>query len=419
MLLRTARSDECGILIRGVSLKILVFTHQLEIGGTQVNAIELAAALRDSHRCEVALFSTPGPMIQYAREKELQIFEAPFPKSVPSFRRMLALRDVVRSFRPDILHVWDWWQCLDAYYAVHLPMRIPMIVSDMMMSLTPILPKKLPTTFGVPEIVDRARLSGRDKVEFIPPPVDTILNSPDLIDPAAFRRQHDVGDEEILLVTVSRLASHLKGESLFRSIDAVRILGNELPLRFAVVGDGNARPVLERAASEVNSELGRKAIFFAGPSLDPRTAYAAADIVLGMGGSALRAMAMCKPVIVMGEQGFSSAFTPETSGYFLHKGIYGIGKAPTQKSLVEEIRALCAPELASSIGRFSRDFVLKHFSLNVVATRLAQLCRVVASQKPAFRDSVLDGVRTAAIYMRERRFVAHNNGLGRSDRLKS
>ena len=125
-------------------MKILVYAHQLEIGGTQVNAIELTSSLRDLHKHEVVLFATPGPMIKYAEEKRIKIIEAPSPKMHPSPARMRALRDAIKKEKPDIIHVWDWWQCIDAYYAVHLPMRIPIVVTDMNMCLSRLLPKRIP-----------------------------------------------------------------------------------------------------------------------------------------------------------------------------------------------------------------------------------------------------------------------------------
>jgi hypothetical protein len=42
-------------------VKLLVFAHRLEIGGTQQNAIELAATLRDRHGFEPVLYAEPGP----------------------------------------------------------------------------------------------------------------------------------------------------------------------------------------------------------------------------------------------------------------------------------------------------------------------------------------------------------------------
>jgi hypothetical protein len=82
---------------------------------------------------------------------------------------------------------------------------------------------------------------------------------------------------------------------------------------------------LERLANKVNGELRRPAVAVAGATLDPRPAYAAADIVVGMGGSALRGMAFGKPVVIVGERGFSAPFTPETADFFYYNGIYGLG----------------------------------------------------------------------------------------------
>lgn len=58
-------------------MKILVFGHHLVVGGTPLNSIELAAALRDIHGHEVVYFATPGPMLRLVREKRLRYLPAP------------------------------------------------------------------------------------------------------------------------------------------------------------------------------------------------------------------------------------------------------------------------------------------------------------------------------------------------------
>ena len=388
-------------------MKILVYAHRLEVGGTQLNAIELAAALRDLHGFEVVMFAQPGPMVRLIEEKSLRFLPAPDARFHPSPARMRALRDAVRREKPDLVHTWDWWQCLDAYCAVYLPMRIPMVVSDMMMDLTRVLPKRLPTTFGVPELVVRAKAANRHRVELIVPPVDVHYNAPGVVDPQPFRERYGIEKGDITLVTVSRLAEWMKAESLIRTVDAIRKLGRDLPLRFLIVGDGAARVKLERLANETNADLGRSAVVFTGALLDPRPAYAAADIVVGMGGSALRGMAFGKAVIIVGERGFSTPFTPESAGTFYYKGIYGIGNDnPSNARLVTDIRELIeCPGRLSALGEFSRQFVVRYFSLETVSTRFAELCRKVVAETPSFRLATADGLRTAAVYLRERRFL--------------
>lgn len=388
-------------------MKILVFGHWLEVGGTQVNAIELSAALRDVYGHEVVYFATPGPMVRLIEEKGLRYIPAPAADFHPSPARMRALREVLRAERPDVIHVWDWWQCLDAYYIAHLLMRTPMVVTDMSMNLCRLLPKAVPTTFGTPEIRDLARARGR-RAEVLLPPVDVQENAPGAVAGRPFRQRYAVEDGDVLLVTVCRLSTSMKAESLRRTVDAVRTLGRGLPLKFVIVGDGNARPELERLADQANAELGRTAVVFAGALLDPRPAYAAADIVVGMGGSALRGMAFGKPLIVVGERGFSAPLTPQTAESFHYKGIYGVGDGSVDNArLIDDIRDLAArPDRLGALGAFSRQFVLAHFALAAVAAKLDGILRATAEERPHLRVAAADGLRTAAVWIKERRFIS-------------
>jgi L-malate glycosyltransferase len=384
----------------GDYMKILVFAHELHMGGSQRNAIDLSVSLRDTYGHDVVIFATPGPMVKVAEEKGLRVVSAPSRTRIPSLAMMGALREVVRRERPDLVHVWDWWQCVDAYYAIHLVAQIPMIVSDTLSDgITRLLPKTLLTTFGTPEIVGRARAAGRRRVELLVPPVDVDANAPGSVDPRTFRRQYNIEASDVMLVTVSRLAVTLKGESLRRTIDAVRVLGREPCLRLVIVGDGNARNELERLAAETNAGLGRAAVILTGELLDPRPAYAAADIVVGMGGSALRGMAFAKPVVIVGEKGFAATLTPETAEAFYYRGIYGIGDGtPSNASLITDIRELAeSPDKRSTLGAFSRQFVLNHFALETVSAELERFCRAIVAERRRPLVAVADGLRTAAL----------------------
>ena len=124
---------------------------------------------------------------------------------------------------------------------------------------------------------------------------------------------------------MSRLATDLKLDALVRAMDAASELAERYPIRLVLVGDGPARAALEKRAACINDRHRRKVIFLHGAESDPRKCYTAADIVLGMGSSALRAMSMQRPVIVQGEEAFSLTFEPATYDKFLSQGFYGIG----------------------------------------------------------------------------------------------
>ena len=351
---------------------------------------------------DVVLFATPGPMIEVAERRLLRVISAPLPRGELSFCMMRALREAVRRERPDVIHAWDWPQCLNSFYAAHLLHGIPMVLTDMTSgpSIVRFLPKTLLTTFGTPEFVDRARAAGRKRVELLLPPVDTDLNSPNIVDPRPFEEQYKIQAKDINLVTVSRLSANLKLESLRRTIDAIRILGPKLPLRLVIIGDGDARAQLERLSTETNAELGRMAVTLTGTILDPRPAYAAADVVIGMGGSALRGAAFGKPVIIVGEQGFSTPLTPQTEDSLYYHGIYGIGDGnPNNARLIRDIKAFIdAKEQLDELGVFSRQFVINHFALDKVCAQLDRFCRAAVDQRRKFSVAAVDGMRTAVIF---------------------
>jgi glycosyltransferase involved in cell wall biosynthesis len=244
-------------------------------------------------------------------------------------------------------------------------------------------------------------------------------NAPGAVDPGPFRERHGLTDRAITLATVCRLSSWMKAESLRRTIDVVRTLGGELPLRFLIVGDGDIRAELERLAGQVNAELGRAAVILTGALLDPREAYAAADIVVGMGGSALRAMAFAKPVVVVGERGFATPFTPETADSFHYRGMYGVGDGGDNAAFCAHVRRLAErPHDRAALGEFSRGFVVAHFALETVADRLSQLLRTAGGEAPRFSAAALDGLRMAAIWVKERRFIPDRFRMTREEKLR-
>ena len=394
-------------------MKLLFILDELVIGGSLVNAIELAASLRTSYGCDVAIFAAPGPMVRLTEAKGVRFIPAPVPGGHPSPTRVRALCEVIRHERPDVIHAWDPMACFDAYVAQFFT-PTPIVFTIMKMEVANHLPAWPPITFGTPKLAEEAEEMGHRRVHLLLPPVDVNVNAPGTVDPAPFMRQYGITPDSITLLTVSRLVHSLKSESLFRTIDAVHQLGRVLPLRFLIVGDGAARTELEQRAEEVNNDLGRDAIVFAGALFDPRPAYAAADIVVGMGTSALRGMAFCKPTIVVGEKGFSTPFTPETESAIYHRGFYGIGDGdPNNSRLCAHIRCFAEHrEIFSSLGQFSRQFVVQHFSLDAIAGQVLTVYREAAEERQPLFARILDIGRTAAVYVRCRKFRWHYQSPG-------
>jgi glycosyltransferase involved in cell wall biosynthesis len=377
-------------------VRVLVYAHPLELGGSQTNSIDLAAAVRDIDGHEVVLFAAPGPAAALAERKRLRLIDAPLRRHHPSPTLIRSLSRAVAEVQPDLIHAWEWQQILDAYYGPHLIGGVPLVGSNMSMSAVRSIPSSIPLTCGAPTILEATRRARSGLVELLEPPVDTGLDDPERVDAEAFVAEHGLDPTALRLVVVSRLVDWLKAEGIARAIDAIPVLRCERPVELVIVGEGTAATELRRSAELVNGRLGRRAVVLTGAKDDPRPAYKAADIMLGMGGSALRGMSFAKPTIVLGEMGFSEILAPETVQQFLDAGFYGIGDGDLSPArLAHQIDELAASvERRSELSAFARSLIDERYGLDVVAAKLERLYQLTLRTQTSRMRAALDAVRT-------------------------
>ena len=391
-------------------MRLVVYPHMLEIGGSQLNAIELAAAVRDLGH-EVIVFGQPGPLTQRVEELDLEFVAAPRPRGRPAPRVMRALEELVRSRRVDLVHGYEWTTALEAYWGPRARSGVPAVATVMSMAVAPFIPRDMPLIVGTEQIAERERLTGRKHVAVIEPPVDLAHNHRGAVDPSVFRRRHDLDPAAALVVCVTRLAFELKLEGILSAIDAVGALAETARVQLALVGDGPARERVAAAARRVNDRAGRPIVVLTGELQDPRPAYAAADVCLGMGGSALRAMAFGRPVIVQGEEGFWQTLTPESLASFLWIGWYGLGAGAELGPA--RLAACLGPLLAdpgrrAELGRYARSVVEARFSLRRAGERQLEIYEAALAHAPIRRRLSLAPATASAsalaVYRCRRRF---------------
>jgi glycosyltransferase involved in cell wall biosynthesis len=377
-------------------MRVLVFPVRLAIGGAQINAVDLAIGVRDRGH-DVVVFSRPGPLLERVRERGLAYIPAPHPgRFRPSPPTIRELRRVVAEHGIDVVHAWGPNPSLEAFYGARIMAGVPVVASFMDMTFVDYLPGTVPLVVGTRRVEEEARRARSGPIELIEPPIDTDADHPS-VDGTAFRLEHGVDANDLLIVVVSRIAFALKLESLRRAIGAVGRLAVDLPVRLAIVGDGEARPTVEREADVINRQLGRDAIVFAGPMTDPRPAYAAADVVAGMGSSILRGMSFEKPALVLGEHGFSRLVEPDTVDWFLFHGFYGRGNGETSSDLAaKQLRALLEDGASRrELGSLARGIVCERFSVRAAAERLERVYEDSVRQPPRTQETWADALSTA------------------------
>lgn len=364
-------------------MRLAVYPSSTDIGGSQINAIELADRMaRRGHH--VVVFGPPGGvLVERIRALGMPFVPAPArPKVRPSPAVTRALLAVVDRHSIDVVHGYEWPPILEAYVGPFLARGVVPVGTVMSMGVAPFIPTDAHLVVGTAQIAESERVR-RQHVHLIEPPVDVDLNSPR---PASSVLRDSVGatTEDFLVVVVSRLANELKREGLLEAIGAVGELAARRLVHLVIVGDGPARTELEAAADSVNRN-GREVVTLVGEVQDPRDWYATADVVIGMGSSALRAMAFGKPLVVQGERGFWRTLTPESLATFLHQGWYGVGDgADGTQALVGMLEELAAdPRYRRGLGDYALSVVKQRFSLDAAADRQEQIYHDALENPPS------------------------------------
>lgn len=396
-------------------MRIAVYPAHLEVGGSQMNAVDLAAAVAALGH-EVVVVGQPGALTGRIADLGLEFVPLPRPGKRPSPSVRRALVDLVRRRGIDVLHGYEWPPALETAWARRSVPHVAAVATVLSMSIADFIPTWLPLQVGTEQLV-AVESRRRRTVGLMEPPVDLSGHDPDAVDGRGWRRSLGIGDDEVVLTIVSRLVPELKLEGTLTAIDVVGGSGDGV--RLVVVGDGPARAEVAARAAAANAAAGREAVVLTGALADPLPAYVGADIAIGMGGSALRALAVGKPLVVQGEAGFFELLTPDTLPRFLWTGWYGYGDGPGQgpDALARALRGLVADAgRRAELGHFGRTLVQDRFSLERAAVEQVRWYERALTDLPGLRaETVGDGialVRYARYYARKK----VNQRLGRAAR---
>jgi glycosyltransferase involved in cell wall biosynthesis len=348
----------------------------------------------------VIVLSEAGPLAGRLEKMGLEHVELPLHRRRPSPQVIRTISRLVRQRGIDVVHGHEWPPIIEAFLGRVFLHHTPVVGTVMSMSVAPFLPRSLSLTVGTDLIRHAAIAAGHRRVILLEPPVDTKADNP-AVDGRRFRAERGVQPNEVLIAMVCRLVPDLKLEGLLSACDAVRGLAVAgKPVRLMIVGDGRARGDVAGRAADVNAAVGYEAVLLTGEMADPSPAYAAADVIIGQGGSALRGMAFAKPLVVIGEEGFSELLTLESSPTFLQQGWYGLGTGslgtgvPALRLALE--RLVSSPKLRRELGLFGRRLAEERFSLDHAAEILENMYFSAVQNPVSFERLLADFVRVSA-----------------------
>jgi glycosyltransferase involved in cell wall biosynthesis len=397
MALVEIRDPACAEGSPAPPLNVLLGLEGMALGGCPINALDLGRAMRErAHRVNV-----------FAIEEDVRVSILPYaercgftinPLSARAGTASLArqIRGLADQTSADIVHVFAPWLGPAATIAAGAYQHRSAIVTNWMMENVSYAPQCTPLILGTQRLQREAQAGHRSRVWLMEPPVDIEKDRPDPDLGRRFRRKQGVEEGQVVAVIVSRLDLDLKAEGISYAIQALGQL--DLPeLQLAIVGDGNAFDQIQQEAKRLNRSLGRPAVVLTGALHDPRPAYDAADITLGMGGSSLRALAHGKPLIVLGQRGFARTFEPATSDYFYECGFYGDEQTKEPVShLAMQLQALLDEDHRRALGEFGLAEVERRFGLVASTDKLETIYRTTLATRPSRRIRYADTARVLA-----------------------
>ncbi|UJP08887.1 glycosyltransferase family 4 protein [Microbacterium sp. KUDC0406] len=359
---------------------VLVQMNRLGLGGTEINAIQFAAGVREfgyeSHLYGPSDTVPDGPSaIDVAREYgiEIKTFERPS-TAVAAARTM---NDLAREVSADIVHVYGQDAVRGAYLGPCAFGRRPLVITAYEMAVNPT------TLAGAPLIVgtryleeDHAARAGRTTL--ISPPIDTARDRPDVAARHRFRASVEFTEDTVVIGWVGRLDEGMKSPALRALIAAVDVLASEgRDVVLAIVGTGDAETDLRSLGAEVDTRHARRIIRFLGPVSDPHEAYAGADVSVGMGSSAGRALAHATPLVAVGERGWSAPFTETGADAIFRNSFWSDELVSNPVALLASHLRLLVDDPSTRARRavFGREFALDHLSLPRMTERLADVYR--------------------------------------------
>jgi glycosyltransferase involved in cell wall biosynthesis len=379
----------------------------------EINAIDLAGALRQRGH-DILLFAEredDQSLVAVARDRgvEIELLESHGP-DVRGLAR--ALNRLVRHFEPDLVHAYGRWPTWASFLGPHLTQGVPLLSTCYSMAVPSWGPRSPRLIVGTQQIAALTSSWYRGPLHVLEPPVDPEANQGTSVDCAHFVRTHGLDPSHRRIVIVSRLVHDMKLEGIELAIDAVELLA-EPDVDLVIVGKGDAEDAIRRKAEVVNRGLGRPAVVLTGALIDPRPAYAAADLVLGQGGSAMRAMSFSKPLIVIGEKGFSLPFLESTKKVFFEQGLWGMGSGNVLPDvLAAQIRALLDDaEARRGAAAFGRRMAVTRYGLPQTAGRLEDICREAVKERPSRARELAEASRILTKNWAARTFSPKNRRM--------
>lgn len=351
------------------ALKVLQFGPTGWRGGVASAITDLCLGLsQEGH--EVTLACNGGEVLSRLDGTGVRILEGrSFGLGPALFRNVLPMRNVLRSFRPDIVHVHGRGASLVSLLSGRYPDCFTLhssILTDQVSAFDTGVIRRFLSPMGRKVIVlsDLARPYCRDRLGVADENLFTVPNGVDVnrfkpCDPATrdrLRAEFNVGQDEVLVLFVGRLEQEKQPNLVVDLAAAMRSRG-DTKTRFMIIGDGTLKEAI--AASILKQGLEDRVTLLG--FQHPLIAYQAADLLVmpslyeGFGLVAAEAMAAGCAVLRSRTGGHADMIEEGETGY--------VCESDSADFIKTAMSILDAPEDLARVAANARTKAVKDLSL--------------------------------------------------------
>lgn len=358
-------------------MKILMATMGLDIGGAETHIVELAKELK-SEGHDVAIVSNGGVYVPEIEAAGIRHHQAPLHRrSVRDMRRARSvLRRVLREERPDVVHAHAR---IPAFLCGSLcrRMKLPFVTtahwvfdtSGALRYLTDWGERTVAVSDDIKEYLIREYGLPAGHISVTINGIDTGKFSPEISGERVIQ-EFGLDPDRPILSYVSRMDED-RALVAGQLIELAPGLDKAVPgIQLLIAGGGNVFDKLKVRSEEINRRMGRPCVTMTGPRTDINEIVAAGDLFVGVSRAALEAMAVGKPVIVAGNEGYHGLFGPDKlaeaqAGNFCCRGL----PMSDPKTLLADVAAAFAlpREEKERLGAYGRQVIFDHYSVRRMA----------------------------------------------------
>ncbi len=380
-------------------MNILMTTMKMDIGGAETHILEATSALvRMGHH--VTVVSAGGVFVPELEAAGVAHVTAPLHTRRPDqvVRAMCILRKLIRDGGFDVVHAHARIPALLCHICckqykmrfvttAHLNFKVNWIWR--------MLTRWGERTVAVSDDIKRYLIDDygvcSDNISVTINGINLDTYDPD-INTDAVCAEFGLQPDRHRIVCVSRMDADRSEAAVQLATIAPQLWAADDRTELLLVGGGDDFPRLKAAAERANAAVGRRIVILTGPRTDINRLIATGDLFVGVSRAALEAMAMQKPVILAGNQGYLGIYTNAKFETAYASNFCCRGETDTTpEALMRDITAFFAMSDAEkrALGTIGREMVRAHYSVTRMAQDYLAMYESVRPHKPFDAGDIL------------------------------